>query len=93
MRLLSLEPRHVAGNTALVVLAYVVLFQIVARTRMIEKVMAMNFSAWELATIAAFLGLRVAVYLLVPSVIAAALARSLALRLWGPQRNPGAPRS
>lgn len=83
MSLLSLRPRDVAVNSVLVVLSYSVLFQIVARTRMIEKVMAMNFSAWELATIAAFLVLRMVVYLLVPSVIVAAVARSLAIRLLG----------
>lgn len=56
---------------ALIVLVYAVLFQVMARTHLIEKVMASTFSWWELLLIAGFLITRILSYLLVPSVFAA----------------------
>jgi len=53
------------------VIAYAILFPIVAQTRMIEKVMALSFSWWELLLITAFLVARLITYLLVPALTAA----------------------
>lgn len=49
---------------------YLVLFEIVARTNVMPRVMTLNFAEWELALIVLFLAARFLVYLvLVPAVV------------------------
>lgn len=62
----------------LIVVVYAALFQFMSHTRMIEKVMALNFSLLELILIVAFLVSRLLTYLLIPSVIVAVLVHRLA---------------
>ncbi len=52
---------------------HLVLLQVMARTRVIEKVMASQYDLWELVLILAFLGSRFASYFLVPAIVAAFL--------------------
>lgn len=78
MKLLSLQPKAMLIDCLAVVIAYVVLFQIMLHSRMIEKVMALNFSWWELILITLFLVARLSVYLLVPSVLIAVGVHALA---------------
>lgn len=49
--------------------AYAILFQVMVHTRMIEKVMALAFSWWELLLIVGFLVSRILTHLLVPPVL------------------------
>lgn len=75
------------------VVVYAILFPIVAHTRMIEKVMALSFSWWELLLIAAFLVSRLLTYLMVPSLIAALLVYIIVKQILGqyqalPNHNP-----
>lgn len=65
------RPRSLVFSCAVMVMIYVILFEVIARTGMIEKVMASTYSVWELVLIAAFLALRVFVYLAVPPMLIA----------------------
>jgi hypothetical protein len=50
--------------------AYLILFEIVARTNVMPRVMTLNFAEWELALIVLFLAARFLVYLvLIPAVV------------------------
>jgi len=83
MKVLSFRPRDLLW-CLLVVVGYAVLFQIMERTRLIEKVMALTFSWWELLLIVAFLVSRILTYLLVPSLFVAVAVYFLAR--WGLRR-------
>lgn len=78
MRLFSSRPSDLLRSCGVIVAAYLILHLIMERTRMIEKVMSLNFSWWELLLITGFLVTRLLTYLLVPSVIAALTVRWLA---------------
>jgi hypothetical protein len=54
-----------------ILLLHVVLLEVMARTRIIEKVMAMQFTFPELLLILAFLAARFASYVLVPAALVA----------------------
>ena len=75
MKGFSSRPSDLLRSCGLIVLAYVILFQIIERTRMIEKVMTLTFEWWELLLITAFIVSRLATYLLVPATL-------LALATW-----------
>ena len=81
MKLLSFHPKAMLIDCLGIVAAYAVLFQIMLHTRMIEKVMALNFSWWELILIVLFLVARLSTYLLVPSVLVAVAVRAIAIKL------------
>ena len=81
MKLLSFHPKAMLIDCLAIVAAYAVLFQIMLHTRMIEKVMALNFSWWELILIVLFLVDRLSTYLLVPSVLVAVAVRAIAIKL------------
>ena len=59
------------GASLITVVTYAILFQVMAHTRLIEKVMALACSWWELLLIVMFLFTRIATYLFVPAVLAA----------------------
>jgi hypothetical protein len=63
------------------VLIHFVLLQVLARTHLMEKMMAMQFNRWELAVILVFVLLRTAVYFLVPALLAALLAGEIFRRV------------
>lgn len=65
---------------------YAVLFQVMANTHLIEKVMASTFTWWELLLIGGFLTTRILCFLLVPSAGVALLVYFLSHRLL--DRNP-----
>lgn len=77
MKLLSFHPRDLLIHSMALVVAYAILFQIMIHTRMIEKVMALTFSWWELLLIASFLVTRILTYLLVPALLGALAVYSL----------------
>ena len=75
--------RLLAASIALIVL-HVVLLHVLSGTRVIERIMAMQFSVWDALLVVGFFQLRVAVYLVVPPLLAALgvweLLRRLSLR-------------
>ena len=71
MTVLSFRPKALMIDCLAIVIAYAILFQIMLHTRMIEKVMALDFSWWELLLIALFLVARLTTYLVVPAVVVA----------------------
>lgn len=64
--------RLVLDCVALVALQAVFL-QVLARTHLLEKLMAAQFNRWELGVILLFVVLRLAAYFLVPAFLAALL--------------------
>ncbi len=77
MKRFSLRSRDII-LCAVIVLTYFILFQVMTHTRMVEKMMALNFTWWELLLITGFIVSRLLTYLLIPSVIAAVLVHRLA---------------
>lgn len=71
MMKIDCRPRSLIFSCAVIVMIYVILFEVIARTGMIEKVMASTYNVWELVMIAAFLALRVFVYMAVPPILIA----------------------
>lgn len=71
---MTLLPSRLEGylwRFAIIIVSYFVLYQIMASTGMIERVMTFNFEWWELVLIALFLVARFVTYLfLVPFLIA-----------------------
>ena len=65
------RPGFLLGICVVIVVVYAILFQVMAKTRLIEKVMAYECSAWELLLIVLFLFSRLATYLFVPATLAA----------------------
>ncbi len=58
----------------LIVVVYIILYQVMARTGMIERVMALNFDWWELVLIVLFLVSRFLTYLFIaPALLALAV--------------------
>lgn len=81
MKYFSSNAGDLLKSCAVVVIAYSILFQIIERTRMIEKVMTLTFSWWELLIITAFIASRLAAYLLVPAALLALMTWKLTKRL------------
>ncbi len=71
-----------------IVLVYAVLFQVMARTHMVEKIMTMTFSWWEMLLVLGFLATRILTYLLVPAALAALGVRTLAQKFFSPGNPP-----
>lgn len=71
---------RVISYCAAVLVAHAVLLVVVQRTGAVEKLMAGTFSKWELALILAFIGCRLATYLVVPPVMAGIAVHALARR-------------
>lgn len=80
MNMPSFSARKLVFRCGLVVAAYAVLFQLVARTHMIEKILASSFSWWQILLIIAFVLCRLATYLIVPPTLAALAAYKIAAR-------------
>lgn len=59
------------GGCVATVAVYAILFQVMAHTRMIEKVMTLACTWWEFLLILVFLFTRIATYLFVPAMLAA----------------------
>jgi hypothetical protein len=83
---MKFSPRRVIIDCVVLVAIHAILLEVMSHTRIIENVMAMQFSRWELALILGFLLVRVAVYFLVPSVLVALLVREILRRIG--MRNP-----
>lgn len=81
MKYFSSNAGDLLKSCAAVVIAYAILFQIIERTRMIEKIMALTFNWWELVIITAFIASRLATYLLVPATLLALITWRLSKRL------------
>ena len=62
---------HLLAGCAVIVGTHAVLFQMMAQTGIIEKVMALACSGWELLLIVGFLVSRILSYLLVPPLLLA----------------------
>jgi predicted ABC-type sugar transport system permease subunit len=62
---------HTLAGCLFVVAVYAILFQVMAHTRLIEKVMAMTCSRWEFLLILGFLVSRILTYLVIPPFLAA----------------------
>lgn len=62
---------------AVIVILYVILFQTVAHTRLIEKLMAMTFNWWEMLLVVAFILCRLFTYLFVPAILVAMVVERL----------------
>lgn len=69
--------RALLGGCLVTAAIYAVLFQVMAHTRLVEKVMALTCTWWELLLIALFLFTRIATYLFVPAILAALGAHAL----------------
>ena len=71
-----MKPRPITTRGLLIrlglfIVAYAILFQVIARTKMIESILASTFSWWELGIIVLFVVARFATYLfVVPAVLA-----------------------
>jgi len=73
MKALPTRFRDYLWRLAIIVVCYFVLYEIMARTGMIERVMTFNFQWWELVLIALFLVSRLITYLfIVPTLLALA---------------------
>lgn len=66
---------------AIIVAIYAILFQVMAHTRLMEKIMAVQVSFIDLLLIVLFLVFRLATYLLVPPLLIALGVREAAARL------------
>jgi len=74
MKALPSRFRDYVWRFAIIVVCYFVLYEIMARTGMIERVMTFNFEWWELILIGLFLVSRFITYLfIVPSLLALAV--------------------
>ena len=62
---------HLLAGCVVVVVAYAILFQVMAHTRLIEKVMAFTCTGWEFLLILGFLVTRILTYLVVPPLLVA----------------------
>jgi len=80
MKGISFRPADLLLRCLALAVVYVILLQIVAHTHVMEKVMAMTFSWWELLIIAAFLVTRLLTYLIVPPLLMAIGAYTLVRR-------------
>jgi hypothetical protein len=78
---LSFNRRRLAIDCAVVLALHAILFQVVAHTRIVERVMAFQFNRWELAVIVAFFVTRLLAYLVVPATVAALAAGEMMERL------------
>ena len=78
---LSLNPGRLAVDCLVLMVLHGVMLQVMAHTRIVEKVMASQFSRWELMVILAFFGLRLAVYFLIPAALATLLVWEILRRL------------
>jgi hypothetical protein len=81
MKLFSLAPRRLVIDCVALVLLHAALLEVMAHTRVMEKAMAMQFGFWELAAILAFIGVRLAVYFLIPSILVTLLAWEIMRRI------------
>ncbi|MEO6052703.1 MAG: hypothetical protein ABIP97_01700 [Chthoniobacterales bacterium] len=79
MKAFKFTPLHLFAQCILVILMHGILLQIMVHSRIIEKLMSLNFSWWELLLIMAFVIIRIANYLMVPATLAG-LAVYLPLR-------------
>ena len=75
--------RFLLGVCLVTVVIYAILFQVMAHTRLIEKVMTLTCSVWEFLLIVAFLFTRVSTYLFVPAFLAALGVHALLSRQRG----------
>lgn len=82
-RLLDFNYRYTLIVCGIIVGVYAILFQVVARTGMIEHLMAMNFRWWEFVLVAGFIVFRLLAYLMVPAVVVALGVHALARRVLG----------
>lgn len=80
MKLLSSRPRDFLFSCVFVTVANFLLFQLMASTHMIEKVMALNLQWWELFLIVLFLGFRLGAYLIVGPALLALVIYAVAKR-------------
>lgn len=76
MKIPSARTLLLAGCLVTVVV-YAILFQVMAHTRLIEKVMALTCTVEELLLIVLFLFTRIATYLFVPAILAGLGAHAL----------------
>ncbi len=81
MKLISQHPKAMLIDCLGIVAAYAVLFQIMLHSRVIEKVMALSFSWWELFLIVLFLVARLSTYLLVPAALVAVAVHATAKKV------------
>ena len=77
MKYAPLTATRLVIGCAILLALHAALLEVIARSRVIEKVMAMQFNAWEFALILAFLCARFAAYFLVPSIVVAFLVSRL----------------
>jgi hypothetical protein len=70
------------GLCMVTVVVYAILFQVMAHTRMIEKVMTLSCSLWEMLLIVLFLFSRIATYLFAPALLAGMGVHALLSRKW-----------
>lgn len=88
MKLLPSRLRDYLSRFAIIIAVYCVLYQIVARADIMERVMTFTFSWWELAVIVLFLTSRLAVYLvIVPALVALAVFHTTRFLLSFGQRS------
>ena len=81
MKLFSLEPRRLVIECVALVLLNAALLQVMARTRIMEKAMALQFNLFELSVILGFIGIRLVVCFLIPSILATLLVWEIMRRI------------
>ncbi|CAN5828455.1 hypothetical protein BH09VER1_BH09VER1_42180 [soil metagenome] len=88
MKLRASSPRNLLRCCALIIIVNFALFQLMASTHMIEKIMAFNFQWWDMLLVLFFLAFRLTVYLIVPPALVALCVYLLAKRFGRPSSNP-----